>query len=321
MNESTESQYQKELSESHPAVIKLKEGRVFDVTNQELTHPRIIHFYNQLMLLFTSLSKELYEDCIEKLRRINNSVDLEIYLNNLETKYRESLIKGNYNSREAAEKAHIISKAGRKVWYRMKTNFDTIEELHRKRIEYIQSLGNYLYDNSNIRKIVDLMLMIKDLATGTDGYESDMDLAFSFDVKNNAAARAIAINALEPVITKFELTRTTSRPPKTAHIDWKDQVYATSWLRSVADQRPSQEQILERIQGGFKTNTYTRRFLTETIFGFKDTSPLSVPIYPISKREIYDELMIKFTQPKLSILYQGLKNLAMRTIGGEYARV
>lgn len=285
-----------ELTNTHPYIAKLKEGRYFDVPKEYLNHPRIAHFYNQEKVLFTLLDDvESYEDCIKKLHRINNSIGLETYLNDFEANHRQSLIRIGHTSKDAAEEAHTISKVARKLWYRMKTDFDNIEEIHKERVAYIQSLGDYLHNDHNIRKIIDLMMIIKDLAMGTDGSGSDMDLAFAFNVENNAAARSIAINAIEPIIANFEPESGVNHPKDTSHIDWKDQVYATDWLRSIADQPSLHEQILEQIPGGFKTNTYARRFLTENIFGVMDGHHLSVPIYPISKKGIYDELMEKFT--------------------------
>lgn len=291
-----EDLYRGGIGDSQSAIVKLKEGRVQDVKREELTHPRIVHFYKQAHLLFRKLGEKQYEDLIRRLRRIGNVSDLEVYLPTFEEDYKTGLMDSGYGSEYAAQEGHDISKVVRKLWYRMKTNFDEIEGIHEKRVAYVQALGKFLYDDNSIRQRVKLMLMIKDVAAGTDGWLSDIDMVFGIDVKNNTRARGVGLNTIAPAIRAFESTYDIGYPPDTAHLDWENQTYSIRWLRSVAREPPSPEYIFD----GFRSNTQTRNYLAENVFGSRDGVRMSVPIYSITDKSLYEKLMDDFTQSKRS---------------------
>jgi hypothetical protein len=223
---------------------------------------------------------------------------LSEYIHNFEHQYTSVLSHGLIKE-QATELAHLAMKAASKIWYRMNTNFEKIEKIHKERVEYIQALGEHLYNIPNIKNSVDLMLMIKDLATGTDGCKSDMDLAFCLndniiginlasDFDRNSVAVRFLDNNIAPSITEFMANPKRKYPTNTSQIDYKNQAYSTTWLRTVSKEKDHDPLILFN---GKETIVHARKYVSQNLFGYNRCGVLSIPVQKISKEGIFEELM------------------------------
>lgn len=284
-----------ELSDAHPAIIKLKNGRFYDIGEDELTHPRICQFYQTEKSVCETVEQNglSYERLIAQLKKIKLRDDgLFDNLYDDHTKDMTNRLNAKYEDGDLAyAHAHGHAKKVRKIWYRIHTNFDEIEDLHRRRIRHMALWADYIYRHANQR--VGCILIIKDMAAGTDADWSDMDAAIVFDVKDHSYARQRAMNSIARKTDMFTSgKRGKGKPPRTGHIDLVNNAYSFSDLMDTAGKEAEATPDFD----GYETNTRRKNYLKDEVFGMQSFDgarrwilPLSVPILPTTfKRKLYE---------------------------------